>query len=197
MSQHNIPLPNGRKINWPTAVTLVFLHIGAVAAFFFFSWKALAVALVLHWMAVGWGISLGISPLAHAPVYQCPKWLEYFFAICGTMTLEGGPMFWVGTHRIHHAKSDQPGDPHSPRLGGAFWSHLGWIMFGETNHNNTQLMAKYCPDLAKQPFYRWLNSWHWLPSTITGILLFAFGRLADVFVGILFPHHLRACTSPG
>jgi stearoyl-CoA desaturase (delta-9 desaturase) len=49
--------------------------------------------------------------------YQCPRWLEYFFAVCGTMTLEGGPMFWVGTHRVHHAKSDKDGNPHSPREG--------------------------------------------------------------------------------
>ena len=33
--------------------------------------------------------------------------LEYFFALCGTLTLEGGPIFWVATHRIHHQKSDQ------------------------------------------------------------------------------------------
>ena len=28
-----------------------------------------------------------------------------------TLTLEGGPVFWVATHRIHHQKSDKPGDP--------------------------------------------------------------------------------------
>ena len=175
MSEHIIPLPNGRKINWPTAVILVLLHIGAVAAFFQFSWKALAVALVLHWMAVGWGISLGYHRLHTHQSYQCPQWLAYFFALCGTMTLEGGPMFWVGTHRVHHAKSDLPGDPHSPRLGGAFWSHLGWIIFGETNHNNTELMRRYAPDLARHKFYLWLNTYHWVAPVATGVLLFVFG----------------------
>jgi len=34
--------------------------------------------------------------------------LEYFLAVCGALTLEGGPIFWVATHRIHHQKSDQP-----------------------------------------------------------------------------------------
>ena len=79
--------------------------------------------------------------------------MEYFFAVCGALTLEGGPIFWVATHRIHHQKSDQPGDPHSPR-DGAWWSHVGWILFGETNHNNTRMMSKYAPDLAKHPLLR-------------------------------------------
>ncbi len=67
------------------------------------------------------------------------------------MTLEGGPIFWVAVHRLHHQKSDQPGDPHSPR-DGAWWSHMGWILLGETNHNNTRVMSKYAPDLAKHRF---------------------------------------------
>jgi fatty-acid desaturase len=175
MSKHAIPLPNGRKINWPTAVVLLFLHIGAVAAFFMFSWKAIFVALALHWIAVGWGISLGYHRLHTHQSYQCPLWMQYFLAVCGTLTLEGGPMFWVGTHRIHHAKSDQPGDPHSPRLGGAFWSHIGWILLGETNHNDSKFMAKFAPDLAKHRFYWWLNTYHWVPVTLTGLALLVFG----------------------
>jgi fatty-acid desaturase len=175
VSKHTIPLPNGHKVNWPTAVILIFLHVGAVAAFFFFSWKALAAAIILHWMAVGWGISLGYHRFHTHQAYQCPRWMQYFLAVCGTLTLEGGPIFWVGTHRIHHAKSDLPGDPHSPRLDGGWWAHIGWIMFGETNHNNTALMSKYTPDLAKHKFYMWLNTYHWVPVTVVGLALLAFG----------------------
>jgi stearoyl-CoA desaturase (delta-9 desaturase) len=102
--------------------------------------------------------------------------MEYFFALCGTLTLEGGPIFWVAVHRVHHQNSDQPGDPHSPR-DGAFWSHIGWILFGQTNHNNTRMMAKYTPDLAKHKFYIWLNNWHWVPVTILSFALWAIGGL--------------------
>ena len=175
MSKHAIRLANGQKVNWVTSLILVGLHIGAVGAFFCFSWKVFFVALALHSVAVGWGISLGYHRLHTHQSYQCPRWLEYFFAVCGTMTLEGGPMFWVGTHRLHHAKSDQPGDPHSPREG-AFWSHMGWIVFGETNHNN-KIMAKYAPDLARHKFYWVLNKYHWVPVVITGLMLLAFGGL--------------------
>ncbi len=174
MSKHAIHLANGQKINWVTTLILAGLHIGAFAAFFCFSWKAFFVALALHWVAVGWGISLGYHRLHTHQSYQCPRWLEYFFAVCGTMTLEGGPMFWVGTHRVHHAKSDKDGDPHSPNEG-TFWSHMGWIVFGETNHNNSAFMAKHAPDLARHKFYWFLNTYHWIPVVATGLALLAFG----------------------
>ena len=45
----------------------------------------------------------------------------------GTLALEGGPIFWVATHRIHHQHSDREGDPHTPHDGG-FWAHVGWIL---------------------------------------------------------------------
>jgi stearoyl-CoA desaturase (delta-9 desaturase) len=54
---------------------------------------------------------------------------------------------------------------------------MGWIIFGEGNHNNTKLMSKYAPDLAKHRFYRELNNWHWVPLVILGLILLAIGGL--------------------
>ena len=104
-------------MNWFTTLVLVVLHIGAIGAFFCFSWQRLAVAVVLYYIATGLGISLGYHRLHTHRSYQVPRLLEYFFALCGALTLEGGPIFWVAMHRIHHQKSDMPGDPHSPRDG--------------------------------------------------------------------------------
>lgn len=175
MSEETITLPKP-KINWTTSLILLGLHLGAVAAFFYFDWTALLVAVALHWIAVGWGISLGYHRLHTHQSYQCPLWFERMLAIFGTMTLEGGPMFWVGMHRIHHAKSDKPGDPHSPREG-TFWSHMGWIVLGENNHSNTKLMTRYCPELAREKFYRNLNTYHWVPPVATGLILLAVGGI--------------------
>jgi fatty-acid desaturase len=163
-------------LNWPTTVILVLIHIGAIAAFFFFSWKAIAATVLLYWVATGLGISMGYHRLHTHRSYKVPRWIEYFFALCGTLTLEGGPIFWVAIHRIHHQRSDQPGDPHSPREG-AWWAHIGWILVGETKHNNSRLLAKYAPDLAKDRFYIWLNDYHWLPNVVLAGLLYAIGGL--------------------
>jgi stearoyl-CoA desaturase (delta-9 desaturase) len=172
-------------LNRFTASVLVLLHMGAVAALFMFSWKAVAVSAVLYYIATGLGISMGYHRLHTHRSYKVPRWLEYCFAICGTLTLEGGPIFWVATHRVHHQFSDQPGDPHSPR-DGAFWSHMGWILWGETNHNNTRMMSKYAPDVARHRFYVWLNNWHWVPITILAAGLAVWGGLQMFLWAICF-----------
>jgi stearoyl-CoA desaturase (delta-9 desaturase) len=162
---------------------MVVFHALAVAAFFFFSWTNLLVALALHWLAVGFGISLGYHRLHTHRGYKTSKGFEYFLAVCGTLTLEGGPLFWVATHRLHHQHSDKDGDPHTPRDGG-FWAHMGWILFGDTHHNNTELMARYAPDLAQGGFYRWLNTYHYVPLTLLGFILLAVGGWPMVLWGI-------------
>jgi stearoyl-CoA desaturase (delta-9 desaturase) len=179
-------------MNWSTTIAMVVFHVGAIAALFMFNWQAFAAAIFLYWMCTGLGISLGYHRLHTHRSFQVPLWLEYFFAVCGTLTLEGGPITWVAVHRIHHQKSDKPGDPHSPR-DGKWWSHVGWIILGETLHNNTAAMSKYAPDLAKHRFYRWLNTWHWVPMVLLGGILFAIGGWPmltwAIFLRVVFGLH--------
>ena len=156
-----------------TGVLIVF-HVMSLFAIFTFSWRNLIVALVLHWMAVGLGISMGYHRLHTHRGFKTYQWFDYFLAICGTLTLEGGPIFWVATHRLHHQFSDQPEDPHSPRVSG-FWAHAGWIIFGEAQHDDTARLARYAPDLSKDRFYRWLSGYHWVPLTTLGLGLLAWG----------------------
>ena len=114
-----------------TGITVFFMsvfHIGAIAALFLFSWQAFALAVLLWWISVGLGIGMGYHRLLTHRSYT-PKWMEYALTICATLALEGGPVFWVATHRVHHQNADKEGDPHSPRDGG-FWAHMGWIITG-------------------------------------------------------------------
>jgi len=163
-----------RRLSVLTSAVLLWFHVQAAAAFLTFSWTNLLVALVLYWMAVGLGISMGYHRLHTHRGFKTFKVFEYFLAVCGTLTLEGGPIFWVATHRLHHQYSDQPEDPHTPRVSG-FWAHLGWIIFGEPHHNDTARMARYAPDLGKNAFYRWLTTYHWIPLTTLGFALLAIG----------------------
>ena len=125
-----------------TTFFMAAFHVGAIAALFMFTWKGLALAAVLWWVTGSLGIGMGYHRLLTHRGYKCPKWVEYFLTTCGVLALEGGPMFWVATHRVHHQNSDKEGDPHSPRDGG-FWAHMGWIMTGRAIHNNSD--AKCCP----------------------------------------------------
>ncbi len=116
--------------------------------------------------------------------YKTYKWVEYFLTLCGALALEGGPIFWVATHRIHHQKSDREGDPHSPR-DGAYWAHMGWIMAGRGFHSDSSL-AQYAPDLARDRFHVAMSNWHWVSNVVVGLVLLVFGGVPYVLWGVFF-----------
>jgi fatty-acid desaturase len=166
----------GEGINWLTFGVIVAFHLGALAALFFFSWQRLVVMLVLYVLSINVGIGMCYHRLLTHRGYQVPKWLEYFMAVCATLSLEGGPIFWVATHRVHHQNSDHDGDPHTPREGG-FWAHTGWLLWGNSLHQQTEVLARYVPDLARDRFHCWLSKYHWIPLVACGVLLFGGGWL--------------------
>ena len=102
------------RVNWITTIVMGLFHVAAVGALFCFSWKNLAVFCVMYFLAINVGIGVAYHRLLTHRGFRTPKWVEYFVTACGTMALEGGPIFWVATHRVHHQNSDQEGDPHTP-----------------------------------------------------------------------------------
>lgn len=163
------------KLNYLTGLILLWFHVqGAYGLFYQFSWTNVAWLVGLYWLTVGFGISMGYHRLHTHRGFKTYKWFDYFLAICGTLTLEGGPIFWVATHRLHHQFSDQPKDPHTPRVSG-FWAHVGWVLFGDSNHADAKRMGRYAPDMAKDPFYNWLTTYHWVPLVVLGLALLAIG----------------------
>ena len=91
------------------------------------------------------GIGMGYHRLLTHRGYKTYTGIEYALTWCGTLALEGGPIFWVATHRIHHQHSDREGDPHTPREG-TWWAHAGWILSGEGLHHDAAVLARYVPD---------------------------------------------------
>jgi len=171
------------QVNWVTAFFMAVFHIGAIAALFFFTWKAFWLAAFLWWVSGSLGIGMGYHRLLTHRGYKTPKWVEHFLTVCATLTLEGGPIFWVATHRIHHQYSDKPGDPHSP-VDGTWWAHMGWILTGESMHHDTTILARYVPDLAKDRFHVWITKYHYVPIITLGVALLAIGGLSFLMWGI-------------
>ena len=183
------PLPTlgratqGGSISWITTIFMAIFHILAIVALFFFTWKGLIAAVVLYVLAINVGIGMCYHRLLTHRGYKVPLWLEHVLAVCGTLALEGGPIFWVGTHRVHHQHSDHAGDPHSPN-DGTFWAHMGWIMSGQSLHSSTSILNRYAPDLSRDKFYVQLSKYHWVPLTVTGLALLAWGGWPVVLWGI-------------
>ncbi|MEO0432754.1 MAG: acyl-CoA desaturase [Cyanobacteria bacterium J06656_5] len=179
MTVANAPKP---PINWPTAVFMVAVHIITLLAFLpaNFSWSAVAVALVLHWITGCLGITLGWHRLVAHRSFKTPKWLEYFFVFCGSLACQHGPIEWIGLHRHHHAHSDQPVDHHSSTKG-FWWSHMGWIFHEVPADGDVPRLTK---DIANDPFYLFCENYFLLMQIVLGVLLYAIGGWSFVLWGI-------------
>jgi stearoyl-CoA desaturase (delta-9 desaturase) len=172
-----------RTVNWGNAIFLLITHIGAIAALFFWSWQALVCAVILYWVAGSLGIGMGFHRLITHRGYRVPKIVEYLLVTCGTLAIEGGPIQWTTTHRIHHAHTDRQGDPHTPREGG-WWAHIGWILQGTAQNHDQAVLERYASDLIRDRYYVLLNRFYFVPLIGLGIALLLFGGWGVMLWGI-------------
>jgi fatty-acid desaturase len=171
------------RLNWLIASFMMLFHVGAVAAFFFFTWNALFVAILLYWISASLGLGMCYHRLLTHRSYRTPKWLEYALTICAVTAVEGGPLLWVATHRIHHQFADKEGDPHSPR-DGKWWAHVGWILVGNALRQDAATLDRYVPDLVEDRFHVWITEYHFVPTIVLGIALFALGGWPFLLWGV-------------
>jgi stearoyl-CoA desaturase (delta-9 desaturase) len=129
-----------------------YANLGAVVVPFL----ALLLAIVLLWnravgaielsiMAfmyclTGLGITVGYHRMLTHKAFQASKPVEYFWAIAGSMAVQGPAIAWVADHRKHHAHTDEEGDPHSPHVG-----------------QGSAEFRKYAADLCDDRGMRWIS----------------------------------------
>jgi len=175
---------NSPRLRWVNVAFFATIHALALLAPWFFSWSALGLLVFLHWLFGSIGICLGYHRLLSHRSFQVPKWLEYAIAIIGALAMQGGPIFWIGGHRQHHAHTEDINlDPYSAKRG-FWWSHMLWIMYPRSEFFDYEIYKKYAPDLERQPFYRWLDRYFLLLQIPLGILLYALGGWSFVVYGM-------------
>lgn len=169
-------------LKWTNILVLGGLHIGALFALLpsNFSWAAVGLAIFLHWVTGGLGITLGFHRLVTHRSFQTPKWVEYFFVFCGTLACQGGPFEWIGMHRIHHLHSDHETDPHDSNQG-FWWSHLGWMLHQAPAQSE---IPRYTKDIADDPVYQFFQNYMIPIQVALGVLLFLLGGWSFVVWGI-------------
>ena len=178
--------PSASAIAWPSLLWIGALHLGALLAFVpsNFSWTALGVCLVLHWLTGGIGICMTYHRLlTHRSFAIRPRWLEYVLTAIGCCASEGGPIGWVADHRNHHAHSDDEHDVHSPKRGFA-WAHMFWWMTPDvTSRHTPEYYKKWAPDLYKDPVHRWIDSYQIVFPILLFAALYAFGGMSWLIWG--------------
>ena len=168
---------------------MAIVHGGVIFAPWTFSWAALGLAIALHWITGGLGITLGFHRLIAHRSFKTPKWLEYTLATLGSLTAEGSPIDWVGMHRIHHKFSDTSDDPHDSNKG-FWWSHMGWLMYAPPPQEQ---IRRFTGDLNGDPYYEFMQKFFLLPQFVLGVGLYLWGGWSfvvwGVFVRLVMVYH--------
>ncbi|MGZ4438316.1 MAG: acyl-CoA desaturase [Nocardioidaceae bacterium] len=160
-------------------------------------WRDVLITVVMYWLT-GHGITVGFHRLFTHKSYKPNRAVKIFWAIAGSMAIQGPVVRWVADHRKHHKFSDRDGDPHSPwrygtttkaLLKGLLHAHLMWLFDPEQTPQR-----KYAPDLMKdrdivrvsRQFPLWVAVSLLLPALLGGLLSMSWqGALTGFFWGSL------------
>jgi len=187
----------------------LLLHVIAVAyGPSTFSWEALSLCLVLSVVLQTLGNSLSYHRQLSHRSFECPKPLEYFFAWCGVLNMQGNPVWWAMKHSWHHKFSDTAWDPHTPREG--LWTaHAGWYFEEErTKAKMPKAIAAARTNIREDPsdkeawnlvpwfykespeFYDWLRQTYYLHQIGQVAVLYLLGGWSYVVWGFVIRYLL-------
>jgi stearoyl-CoA desaturase (delta-9 desaturase) len=144
--------------DWFIIGWFIFVHAAAlIGPWFATSPGAIVTAVVLYYVTGCLGITLGYHRLLAHRSFKAPVWVERVLATCGVLALQRSPLEWVGHHRMHHAYSDTPKDPHDATRG-FWWSHIGWMCHDQPDISDHAKLRKFARDIVADPYLNWLSS---------------------------------------
>lgn len=191
-------LMNGEKDvkpDYPIIFWLILVHLLALPALWTFTWANFAVFFVMYFLTGCIGVTLTFHRLLTHRSFEVPKWFERILTTIASLSLQGSPLEWVGHHRMHHAGSDTPKDPHNAARG--FWySHWGWLFVYSPEFDDHARLRKFARDIWADPYYRFLDKQlvQVALQVILGLTFLYFGGWGMVFWGIflrlVFVYHV-------
>ncbi len=107
--------------------------------------------------------------------YKTSRWFQFFLAFMAQTSVQKGVLWWAAHHREHHRHSDTSPDPHSMKIYGFWYSHIGWILGPDYKETRTGLIK----DFSKFSELRWLNKYHIVPGFVLAVAVFAVGGIVN------------------
>ena len=146
------------------------------------TWNLAGLALGSYLLRM-WAITAGYHRYFAHRSYRTSRAFQLVLAVLGASAMQNGPLWWASWHRRHHKDADGPSDPHSPRRGGFWHSHVGWFLDG--SHDDPDLSN--VGDLARYPELRFLDRHKWLPIVGYALACFVIAGVAGLVWGFLLP----------
>jgi stearoyl-CoA desaturase (delta-9 desaturase) len=160
------------RIDWVKSIPFFGVHVAAVVGLVLlgFSWSGFALCMALYVVRM-FGVTGGYHRYFSHRSYRTSRVFQFLLAVLATTSVQKGVLWWAAHHRAHHKHSDEPGDVHSVKLDGFYWSHVGWILskrWADTDESKVS-------DLMKYPELRWLDRYYLVPPIALAVVLFLIG----------------------
>ncbi|MDR6990606.1 fatty acid desaturase [Luteimonas sp. 3794] len=163
------------RIDWLRAAPFVAMHLACLLAFWVgVSPIAVGVAVALYAIRMFALTGFYHRYFSHR-TFRTSRVVQFVFALIGASCVQRGPLWWAAHHRNHHRHTETALDPHSPRVHGFWWSHMGWFLTREGFRTDWSRI----PDLAKFPELRWLDRFDTLVPVLLAAALFGLGALLE------------------
>jgi stearoyl-CoA desaturase (Delta-9 desaturase) len=161
--------PSIHRMHFWKSIPFFGVHIVALVGVIMsgWSWSGFALAVALYYLRM-FGITAGYHRYFSHRSYKMGRGMQFFMALLGTTATQKGVLWWAAHHRRHHKLSDQPGDVHSVRQDGFWYSHVGWILAPNTDETDVARIK----DFQKFPELRWLNKFHVVPPVALAVGLY-------------------------
>ena len=155
-------------------LTLPFwgVHVLAIIglALLGFSWSGLALCAALYVPRMFFVTGAYHRYFSHRS-YKTSRAFQLVLALGAMGTAQKGVLWWAAHHRVHHKKSDAPGDLHSVKQSGFWWAHMGWILARDLEGTDGSRIR----DFSKYPELVWLDRWWFVPPVAVGVVTFLIG----------------------
>jgi stearoyl-CoA desaturase (delta-9 desaturase) len=169
-----------QRMDLVRSIPFIVLHLSALAVIWVgWSWVALGVALGFYLIRMFFITGFYHRYFSHR-TYRTSRAGQLGLALLGATCVQRGPLWWAAHHRLHHQRSDEEDDVHSPIQHGFLWSHIGWI----TSKSNFPTRLDVVPDLARYPELRFLDRF----DTLIPVLLIAGMGILGGWLRVSFPN---------
>jgi fatty-acid desaturase len=163
-----LKLRTKEPLQWAWVSSHVVAHFWAFFGLQYFSFQNLMLMLLVHYVIILFGITIGYHRLFAHRTFETSPAVEFIFGLIGVLAFQGGPAFWSAVHRSHHGFTDDIGDAHSAKRG-FWWAHQGWLMRQGPNGFSLIANRKKIVDITKSPHLMFLeNNFLWLNILIAG-----------------------------
>ncbi|QBX38568.1 acyl-CoA desaturase [Brevundimonas sp. S30B] len=171
-------------IDWPKAVwNGSLLATSVVAGPLFFSWSAFALFVILTYLTLLVGHSVGMHRMLIHRSFQCSKPLERLLIYVGVIVGVAGPFGIIRVHDMRDWAQRQPVCHDFFAHTRGFWRDLSWQLFYRFDFGHAPTLTIES-SIASDPFYRFLEaSWRWQQGPIA-VALFLIGGWPWVVWGV-------------